>query len=172
MAHYEFKSRYPLQWDSRELEKLFIPSTSNNSTNASTSNDTVTATTSNNTIITAISSIIPGRSVSPHARQFDAGAIAGGVVGGVIGVMIVMLGGWRLCHRKAKEDRGPEAEPAPIIPLTYLKGEVGELEDSSPLPPYEVGTGLPHEFEDSRGLEVRIELDASEEYDLSAAPIS
>lgn len=172
MAHYELKSRYPFQWDTTKLEKLFIPSTPNDSNNASTSNDTVTATTSNNTNIPATSSMTPGRSVSPYAHRFHAGAIAGVVVGGVIGVMMVTLGGWCLCHRKAKEERGAEAEPAPIIPQTYSKGEVGELEDSSPLPPYEVGTGLPHEVEDSRDTELRIELDASEKHELSAAPLS
>ena len=156
MAHYESKSRYPLKWDDPELEKLFILPTSNSTNSATTSSTT------------------PGSSTSIHARQSNTGTIAGGIVAGVIGVAVIIFGAWRLCHRKPKiksaAGAGAEPEPGPAISQTCSQDQAGNFAGSGHPPAYEVEAGLPHEAEARRNTGPRIELDATEEYELDIGP--
>ena len=150
MAYYEFKSRYPPEWNNQELGKLFIPPTSNNTNSANTSPTSTTSTASSTSATTL------ERPGSLYARHSNIGIIAGSIVGGVIGLVLAIFGVWRFCRPKPKEDGGAEAEITPVVSWIYLQGEVGELEDSNPLPPYEVGPGLPHELGGSRNTGIGI----------------
>ncbi|SLM33958.1 Galactose oxidase/kelch, beta-propeller [Lasallia pustulata] len=157
MTYYESKSRYPPEWNNPELGKLFIAPTSNNTNTANTS---PTSTTSTTTV-----------GNSHYARHSNIGPIAGGIVGG-IGLVLAIFGVRRFCRPKPKEDGGPEAEITPVVSRIYLQGEVQELEDSNPLPPYEVGPGLPHELDEVGILEMGSGFDAGGIHELDAGPRS